>query len=204
MTDTATDLDTINPDYVSTGTPVDGASCFINFDLSTDISAVTAANYLTTFKAEGSKWKNLGELSDSGYTKSVSTTSNTFKGWHGSPLLTKISDEENKFKCEFVEVSRPTVAQVRYGETNVVLDTDGSIKSITPTRVPTTRAIIAFAEALDNGRLSLTIFPRAAIDSIDDEAHQQGSLFTYGMTFSAGTDSKGHPYYITYAKPVAA
>ncbi|MCI6844143.1 MAG: hypothetical protein MR874_05225 [Coriobacteriaceae bacterium] len=202
-TTAGTDLDSINPDNVSTGSPVEGACCFVNFDTTTDISAITAANYLTAFKAEGSKWENLGELSENGYTKSVSTTSNKFKGWHGSPLITKISDEENTFKVEFIEVARPAVAKLRYGEKSVTLDTDGSIKSITPTRVPTRRVILAFAELLDMGILQLTIFPRASVDSIDDEAHQKGSLMLYGMAFSASNDAKGHPYYITYAKPSA-
>jgi hypothetical protein len=202
-TTTATDLDSINPDYVSTGTPVDGASCFVNFDTSIDVSKITAADYLTTFKASGSTWKNLGELSTDGYTKSVSNDSNDFQGWHGSNLLTKTSNEKNTFKCSFVEFDRPTVAQLRYGESNVTLDTDGSIKSITPTRVPTRRVIIAFAELLDDGRLMLTIFPRATISSIDDEQHQQSSLLQHGMTFSASNDSANHPYYITYAKPAS-
>ena len=59
-TTAGTDLDSINPDNVSTGSPVEGACCFVNFDTATDISAITAANYLTAFKAEGSKWENLG------------------------------------------------------------------------------------------------------------------------------------------------
>ncbi|MCI6547586.1 MAG: hypothetical protein MR415_02940 [Coriobacteriaceae bacterium] len=202
-TATPSDLDNINPGNVTTGSPVDGAACFVNFDLTTDVSAITAANYLETFKASGSKWKNLGELSENGYTESTSTTSNKFKGWHGTPLLNKVSDEEDTFKTEFVEVDRDTVAQLRYGEANVTTDEDGSIKSITPTRVPTRSVIMAFAELLDNGRLRLTIFPRASIGSIDDVAHQQGSLLIYGMTFSASNDAKGHPYYITYAKPGA-
>lgn len=202
-TTTSTDLDSINPDNVSTGSPVEGACCFVNFDTTTDISSITAANYLTTFKASGSKWENLGELSENGYTKSVSTTSNKFKGWHGSTLLTKVSDEENTFKAEFLEVARPTAAKLRYGVDAVKTGTDGSIDSITPTTVPTRHVIIAVAELLDNGRLMLTIFPRASIDSIDDEAHQKGSLMLYGMTFSASNDTAGHPYYITYAKPSA-
>lgn len=202
-TTTPSDLDNINPNNVTTGSPVDGAACFVNFDLTTDISTITAANYLETFKASGSKWKNLGELSENGYTESTSTTSNKFKGWHGTLLLNKVSDEENTFKTEFIEVDRVTVAQLRYGEGNVTVDTDGSIKAITPTRVPTRSVIMAFAELLDNGRLRLAIFPRASIGSIDDVSHQQGSLVTCGMTFSASNDAKGHPYYITYAKPSA-
>ena len=48
---------------------------------------------------------------------------------------------------------------------------------------------------------SCTVFPRAKIESVDDQAHQKGSLLVYGMTFTALVDENNHPYYIYRAKP---
>ena len=108
----ANDTTHINPDNVTTGAPVEGACCFTNFASSPTLPTSASASL-------GSGWENLGELSDQGYTKSVSLTTNKFKGWHGSTLLTQVESEENTFKAEFVEIARPTVAKLRYGASAV-------------------------------------------------------------------------------------
>ncbi len=192
----ADDNKTINPKNVTTGDPVEGACCFTSFDASPTLPD-TAAVDLTA----DAKWANLGELSENGYTKSVSTSSNKFKGWHGSVLLSKISDEENTFKCEFTEVVRESVLKLRYGKDAVKTDEKGNVTAVDPTTVPSAVRPLVFDELLSNGEKMRTVFPRATIDSIDDEAHQKGSLLVYSMTFTANVDEKGRPYYIRYAVP---
>lgn len=192
----ADDNKTINPNNVTTGDPVDGACCFTSFDSSASLPD-TASVDLTA----DPKWSNLGELSENGYTKSVSTTANKFKGWHGSVLLSKISDEENTFKCEFTEVVRESVLKLRYGVENVTVDGSGNVTKVDPKTVPNAVRPLVFDELLSNGEKMRTVFPRATIDSIDDEAHQKGSLLVYSMTFTANVDEKGRPYYIRYAVP---
>lgn len=184
--------------YVSVGSPVEGGAAWVSFDASTTLpdDAATKMSTLTGFD-------ELGEFSDNGYTKSVSVTSNKFKGWHGTTLLTQISEEENTFKLELTDVARPTVAKLRYGSSNVTVDSDGHIKAIDPKSVPDVETPIVVDELMSYGRLRRTVFPRAKIDSIDDEQHAKGSLFTYGITFSCPTDSKGRPYYIREAAPAS-
>ncbi|MGN0056475.1 MAG: hypothetical protein ACI360_08580 [Atopobiaceae bacterium] len=197
-TATTEDLEHINPGYVTTGSPVSGACAWVNYDLSTDISKIDASNYLTTIKASSS-WHNLGELSSDGIVRSNSTTSNDFKGWHGTNLLSKVSEESNTVKVTLVETQRPAVKKLRYGDEAVTVDSStGKVKEVAPTKVPTRMAILMFAELLDTGDLELTIYPRAAIKSVEDETDTSGDLRGYGVTFAANNDSDGHPYYQRY------
>lgn len=192
MTD---DNKTINPSNASTGSPVDGACCFTSFESDYVLPELASVD----LTASDSKFVNLGEISDSGYTKSTSLSSNSFKGWHGSNLLTQVSDETNTFKVEFTEIVRPSVLMLRYGKAAVKLDESGNVVSVDPTVAPSTIVPLVFDELLSKGWKMRTVFPRASISSIDDEAHQKGSLLVYSMTFTANVDDKGRPYYIRYA-----
>ena len=189
----------INPGNVTTGSPVEGACCYTSFEASPSLPATASADI-----GDGSSgFVNLGEISDQGYTQSTSTTVNKFKGWHGSVLLSVVSEEENTFKAEFTEITRATVAKLRYGVDNVTVDQDGFVSAIDPTTVPSAVVPLVFDELFSNGIKQRTVFPRATIDSIDDQAHQKGSLLVYGMTFTANVDSSGRPYYIRRAKKAA-
>lgn len=194
----ADDNTTINPGNVTTGAPVEGACCYTSFEASPTLPTTAAAN----LGAADSGFVNLGEISDQGYTQSTSTTVNKFKGWHGSVLLSVVSEEENTFKAEFTEVTRATVLKLRYGTDNVTVDNDGFVSAIDPKTVPNAIVPLVFDELFANGIKQRTVFPRATIDSIDDQAHQKGSLLVYGMTFTANVDDQGRPYYIRRAKSV--
>ena len=194
---TADDLNTtINPENVTTGSPVEGACCYTDFSDSPTLPTTASESLVET----GSTWENVGELSDQGWTQSTSTSVNKFKGYHGKVLLTQVADEENTFKAEFVEITRATVAKLRYGADNVTIDNDGFVSAIDPKSVPDAIVPLVFDELFANGVKQRTVFPRAKIDSIDDQAHQRGSLLVYGMTFTALVDSNGRPYYVRRAK----
>ena len=187
---------TINPENVSTGGPVEGACCFTSFaegvELPTDAS--------TALAVEGGSFENLGELSDQGWTTATSTTINKFKGYHGGTLLSEVADEEVTVKVEFVEIVRATVLKIRFGVANVEVEQDGFVRKITPTTVPGVVLPLVFDSLLSNGVVERVVFPRAKIESVDDEAHVKGGLRVYGMTFSALVDDAGHARYIYYAR----
>ena len=191
---------TINPNNVTTGGPVEGGCCYTSFAANQTLPT-TASESLV---AEGSTWENLGELSDQGWSQSVSTTVNKFKGYHGSVLLSEVSDEENTFKAEFLEITRATTDKLRYGADAVKTDEDGFVSAIDPTAVPGDIVPLVFDELLSNGVRQRTVFPRAKIDSIDDQSHQRGALQVYGMTFTALVDANERPYYVRRAKPATS
>lgn len=188
---------TINPSNVTTGGPVEGGCCYTNFSDSPQLPQTASESLVGT----GSTWENVGELSDQGWTQSTSTSVNKFKGYHGTVLLTEVADEENTFKAEFLEITRATTDKLRYGESKVTVDEDGFVSAIDPTIVPGHIVPLVFDELLSNGIKQRTVFPRVKIDSVDDQAHQRGSLLVYGMTFTALVDSQNRPYYVRRSKP---
>lgn len=189
---------TINTDNVTTGGPVEGACCYTDFSANPTLPTSATDSLVGT----GSTFENVGELSDQGWTISTSTTVNKFKGYHGLTLLSEIADEEVTVKVELAEVCRPTVAKLRYGEANVTV-VAGMVTAITPTIMPGQIVPLVFDTLFSNGIVERTVFPRAKIESIDDEARQKGALRVHGMTFTALVDDNGHPYYVYRARLAA-
>lgn len=192
-------LGELNNSLVTVGKPVDGGCCWTSFaeepTLPTDAS--TKMSTLEDFVS-------LGELSENGYTVSKAVTSNKFKGWHGSVVLTSISDEDHTFKLEFIEVNRPSVAKLRYGSANVEAGEDGSVSHVKAVVGTDVKVPLVIDELDSNGFLMRTIIKQCTIDSFDDVPHQRGSLMVYGMTFTAIDTGDGKYYDIFRAKPATA
>lgn len=192
-------LGELNNSLVTVGKPVDGGCCWTSFaeepTLPTDAS--TKMSTLEDFVS-------LGELSENGYMVSKAVTSNKFKGWHGSVVLTSISDEDHTFKLEFIEVNRPSVAKLRYGSANVEAGEDGSVSHVKAVVGTDVKVPLVIDELDSNGFLMRTIIKQCTIDSFDDVPHQRGSLMVYGMTFTAIDTGDGKYYDIFRAKPATA
>ena len=195
------DLNTgYNSKNVTTGGPVEGGCCYVSFDDNPTLPT-TASESIT---GVGSGFLNLGELSDQGWSQSVSSTVNKFKGYHGKVLLSEVADEELTVKTEFLEVTRVNVLKLRYGVDNVTVDETGFATAMKHTSIPDETVALVFDELLSNGVKQRTVFPRVKIDSIDDQAHQKGALLVYGMTFTAYADDEGAAFYIYHAKPASS
>ncbi len=190
----AKELDT---SLVTVGQPTEGGCCYTSFrdnpTLPTD--AVTKMSTLADFES-------LGELSENGYTQGQSVSTNKFKGWHGSVVLTSISEEDHTFKVEFIEPNRPSVAKLRHGANNVDVDENGDVTHIKAVVGTGVAVPLVFDELESNGWLRRTVVKKATIDSFDDVPHTKGSLLVYGMTFTA-IDDDGF-YDIYRAKPQEA
>lgn len=184
----------IDTNLVTVGQPAEGGCCYTSFkeDPSLPADAVTKMSTLQDFES-------LGELSENGYTEGKSVSTNKFKGWHGSVVLTSVSEEDHTFKVEFIEPNRPAVAKLRHGAKNVETDEEGNlihIKAVVGTGV---KVPLVFDELESNGWLRRTVVKKATIDSFDDVPHQKGSLLVYGMTFTAIDDDGLYDIY--RAKP---
>ena len=188
------ELEDIDATLVTVGQPVEGGCCYLNFEDEPTLPTDAAT-------APGTGWESAGELSTDGFTESHSVTSTDHKGWHGSVLLTTIDEETNTYKLNFVEVNRPTVAKARYGAENVEVDeATGQVKHITGKPGKHVPCAICIDELESNGYLRRTVVEKAMVPSLDDTAHQKGSLMVYGMTFTANEVS-GNTFHIFRAKP---
>lgn len=192
-------INDIDSSLVTTGSPVEGGCCWAAFG---DPAALP--DDATTKMSTLADFESAGELSENGYTESRSVTSNKFKGWHGSTVLSKIADEENTFKVEFIEVNRPTVAKLRYGSANVTAGEDGSVSKISVKAGSDEKVCLVFDELEDSGFLRRTLVRRAVVESFDDVPHAKGSLMVYGMTFTALDPGDGESVRVMRAKPATA
>lgn len=188
------DLDT---NLTTTGTPVNGGSCYVSFDPSQPLptDATTKMSTLAHFES-------LGELSENGYTEQKSIETETAKGWHGTDVAVINKGESNAYKAEFLEVNRPAVAKLRYGINNVTSDASGNIAQIKGKPTGLYYVSLVFDELMTNGYLRRTVVHKAAISSFDDVSHQKGALMVFGMEFKA-IDQNGF-FDIYYAKPSEA
>lgn len=186
--------ETYDNSLVTVGQPAEGGCCWTDFSESPTIPADATT-------AMASPWVSLGDLSENGFTEGKSVTSNKLKGWRGSVVLSVISDEENTFQAEFIEVNRPSVAKLRYGAGNVTEGEDGSVSKISAKIGVNQTVPLVFDELESNGFLRRTVVKKASIDSFDDVPHQKGSLMVYGMTFTALDTGDGEPVVIYRAKP---
>lgn len=195
--ETPATLSDIDTSLVTTGKPVEGGCCWTCFNENPTLPT-DAATKMSTLGFE-----SLGELSTNGFTEGTSVTSNDFRGWHGSVILTEIDEATNTYKVEFVEPNRPTVAKLRYGAENIEIGEDGSVSHIKGKVNPGAKVPLVFDELESNGYLRRTVVRKAAVKDFDDTPHQKGNLLVYGMTFTA-IEVEGQTFDIYRAKPAKA
>lgn len=189
----------LDSSLVTVGKPVDGGCCYTSFKANAALptDATTKMSALTDFES-------LGELSDNGFTESKSVSTETKKGWHGTSLLVVTTDEDKKYKVEFVEVDRPTVAKLRYGADNVTAGEDGSVSAIHDRFGVDTIVPLVFDELESNEFLRRTVVKKARVTSFDDVAHKRGDLLVYGMEFTVLDPGDGSSSVEIYrAKPAS-
>ena len=185
----------IDTSLVTTGQPVEGGCCYTSFKENPTLPT-DATTKMSTFE----DFESLGELSENGYTEGRSVTNNKFKGWHGSVVLTCISEEDRTFKVEFIEPNRDSVAKLNFGAKNVETDEQGNVTHMKAMAGSDVQVPLVFDELESNGYLRRTVVHKATIDSFDDVPHTKGSLLVYGMTFTAIDDDGFFDVY--RAKPV--
>lgn len=197
MANDGTTLNELDSSLVTTGTPVEGGCAWTSFE----DSPVLPEN-ATAKMAELAGFESLGELSDNGFTEGRDVSTTDHKGWHGSVLLTSIDSETNTVKAEFLEVSRPAAAKLRYGADAVTVGDDGSVAQIKAKRYTGKAVPLVFDELESDGHLRRTVIKKAVVKSFDDVPHQRGSLLVFGMTFTINDPADGsEPYIIYRAKP---
>ena len=167
----------VDPSLVTVGQPTEGGYlyAYIGTPETLPTDAVTALP---------SGFESVGYITENGLTDSASITSNKFGEWGGKNVLSFNSKIEGTMKVELEEINRPICAKLRYGSKNVETNTDGSVKSIKETAAPNEEVCFVAEEIESNGMKRRTVFPRVKVESVDDIAHQLGSLMVYGLTFT--------------------
>lgn len=192
---TVKDIDT---SLVTVGQPTDGGCVWTSF--ATNPALPTSA--AETLAA--GVFESLGDLSENGFTEGKNIEVTKHKGWHGDVVSSSVSGDENTFKLDFIEVNRASVAKLRYGADSVTSNaSDGSVASIAVGAYKGVTVPLVIDELESCGYKRRTVVPRASVESIDDVAHQRGSLLVYGASFTALKDDDGKAFYVYRAAPAA-
>lgn len=179
-------INDIDSSLVTVGKPVEGGCVWTAFTkpkaFPTD--ATTKMSTLTEFVS-------LGDLSTNGFTEGKAISSSTHKGWHGKVVITSVDEETNTVKLEFIEVNRPSVAKLRYGDAAVTEGEDGSVSKILDKGYDGKAHPFVIDELESGGFLRRTIIRSATVTSFDDVPHQRGSLMVYGATLTVNEPEDG-------------
>lgn len=187
----------LNAGYVTTGKPTEGGCVYASF--AATAFPTDAATKMSTMK----DFASVGELSENGYTESRALSTTTHKGWHNKPLLTSVTEDTKSYKLEFVEVSRAIVAKLRYGADNVTVDAQGEVTKIVDGAYDGSPVSLVIDELESGGEVRRTVIKKAVITSFDDVSHTQGSLVTYGITFTVNEPDDGSDAVEWYRATVA-
>lgn len=195
----STTIPDIDPKLVTVGKPGDGGCCYTSLADSPTLPT-DATTKVSTLNLE-----SLGELSKNGFTESIDKSFSELKGWHNTILAMGDGDESHKYKSEFLEINRPTVAKLRYGFKNVKAGDDGSVSQIDGVFGVDVTVPLVFDELESNGYLRRTVIRKAHVTKLDDVGHQRGDLMFYGFEFTVLDPGDGKPAWNVYrAKPVGA
>lgn len=151
-----------------------------------------------------SGFESVGYITENGINDTASITSNKFGEWGGTNVLSFNSKIEGTMKVELEEINRPVCAKLRYGSNNVTVDTDGTVKSVKETTAPNEEVCFVAEEIESNGMKRRIIFPRVKVESVDDIAHQLGSLMVYGLTFTKLVGADGYSVMVHRGKVATA
>lgn len=190
----------IDPTLVTVGMPAEGGCVWTAFTAPKAFPK-DATSKMSTL----AEFVSLGELSANGFTEGKSISTTNHKGWHGKTVVTSVDEETNTVKLEFIEVNRPSVAKLRYGDKSVTEGEDGSVSKISDKGYDGKPHPFVIDELESGGFLRRTVIRKATVTSFDDVPHQRGSIMAYGATLTVNEPDGGEPAIEVFrAKPSEA
>ncbi|MDO4490730.1 MAG: phage tail protein [Lachnospiraceae bacterium] len=132
----------------------------------------------------------LGYITTDGFTNSNPIESASVKAWGGDTIFNGETGRSDAFKAKFAEYKNAAVAKVVYGEDNVEVNTDGSIKAIHANCEEHEKRSWVIDEILSNGDKSRTVIANGTVTGLGDINHKEGEPLAYETTISALPDEK--------------
>lgn len=177
----------------------------VSFGKSKATGAVYIAPAGTTLPTNGTTalantYKNMGYISEDGYTLSTETETQDIKDWNGRVVLRGQSSYAETHTVNFIETNIDTL-KVIYGAANVTQA--GNEITVKSTGAELEEHVVVIEIALTGGRVQRIVIPRAKIvDRSGEQTYNATSAISYPAQFSAAPDSNGN-YHITYTSTVA-
>lgn len=127
--------------------------------------------------------------------------SENIEAWGGATVLTVTTSRKETYSFKPIE-QNIAVWKLRYGANNVI-GTDANGVIIHDGASFDEFVSIIIAEKLNDGRVHLTVIPKAKLDSADDVEHADDAAYGYGMSFVALAYSGDKTSYEIYYTPSA-
>lgn len=133
---------------------------------------------------------------DSNVTNHEETSANDLYAWGGDLVLNVASTRKETYAFRAIE-QNVQAWKLRYGSANVS-GTDANALIKHNGGAYDEYHSIAIAEKLTDGRIHLTVIPKAKLEEAGDIAHSDSAAYGYEMTFTAIVDGDGDSSYELY------
>lgn len=177
----------------------------VSFGKSKATGAVYIAPAGTTLPANGTAalaaaYKNMGYISEDGYTQGTETETQEVKDWNGRTVLTGQSGYAETHSVNFIETNIDTLKAI-YGDGNV--SQSGNEITVHSKGTELGEHVVVIEIALTGGKVKRIVIPHAKIvDRSSDITYNATSAISYPAVFSARPDTSGD-YHIEYVSTVA-
>lgn len=177
----------------------------VSFGKSKATGAVYVAPAGTTVPTDGTTalaaaFKNMGYISEDGYTCSTETETSEIKDWNGRVVLEGQSGYKETHTVNFIETNIDTL-KVIYGTSNVTQS--GNTITVNSNGAELEEHVVVIEIALTGGRIRRIVIPKAKIaDRSGEITYNATSAISYPAKFSASPDTNGN-YHVSYTSTVA-
>lgn len=139
-------------------------------------------------------FKDLGYISEDGFTNENSPESEEIKAWGGDTVLVVQSSKTDKFTYTLIEALNVEVLKQVYGTDNVKGTLDTGI-TIAANATPLTEQSVVIDMVLVNGVLKRIVIPKGSVIEVGETTYVDGEPIGYETTLQALPDSKGNTHY---------
>lgn len=140
-------------------------------------------------------YKNMGYISEDGYTFNMSTDTAEIKEWNGRTVLTEQSSYTETHTVNFIETNVDTLKTI-FGASNVT-ESSGVI-TVHSTGAALGECVLVIELAMTGGRVKRVVVPKAKIaDRSGEITYSATEAIKYPAVFSASPDNSGN-YHVEY------
>lgn len=151
--------------------------------------------------ALASDFNSVGYVSEDGVTNEVETDTEEIKAWGGDIVATPQTSYSEKFSLTLIETNA-TGLKVVYGDGNVTVESDGSIK-INHNATEKTPIVMVLEILMSNDKVKRICIPKCKLSEVGEITYKDDEAIGYECTFQALPDDAGNTSYEYIAKVTA-